>query len=104
MEVVWSKPALRSLSQVLDYTIENFGSRQVSIISEKINQTITRLQFFPLSSAVIETNYQRELRVAVVVKTLKILYEVSSEKIIIHFLWNSNMNIDTVLDKIQTID
>lgn len=100
MEVVWSKPALRSLSQVLDYTIENFGSRQVSIISEKINQTITRLQFFPLSSAVIETNYQRELRVAVVVKTLKILYEVSSEKIIIHFLWNSNMNIDTVLDKI----
>lgn len=102
MVAVWSKPALESLSEVLDYTYETFGKKQVPIISDKIAQTVGRLQMFPLSSAVIPRIEGRNLRMAVVVSTLKILYEVKRDTILIHFIWNSNMDIDSVLDRIST--
>ena len=51
MDAVWSKPALESLSEVLDYTYETFGKKQVPIILDKIAKTVGRLQISSIKFA-----------------------------------------------------
>ena len=47
LQVKWTLVALQSLSDVLEYTYEQFGERQLRKINKRINSSVLRIMFFP---------------------------------------------------------
>ena len=104
LQVKWTLVALQSLSDVLEYTYEQFGERQLRKINKRINSSVLRIMFFP-NIGKLEP-YVSELigvdfRSVVVVKKIKLYYTQSKEILFVEFIKNTNMDDDTMLKKLQ---
>ena len=78
MEILWSKAATYSLQEVLDYTFENYGSKQVEIIKNNILTAIERIATFPYSAPKLTqfSHRKTEYRCVVISRELKIIFSI----------------------------
>lgn len=95
MTITWLQPALDSLSDVVDYSIEYFGTRQATNIVDNIYATVENLNVFPLMGAVIpeisnETTIYRRLNIN---KQLSVIYRVQDDTIYIMFVWDNRRSL-----------
>lgn len=98
MEIVWSEPAYDSLTDVLDYTIEAFGLRQMVIMEDTIIDSIEQLSLYPKSCPVIAeiSNEEKEYRKLVVTKEVSVIYRVEDASVIIMFVWDVRRSLHNI--------
>ena len=104
LQVRWTLVALQSLSDVLDYTFEQFGERQLRKLTKRINSSVLRISFFPKMGR--PEPYVSELtggdfRSVVVLKKIKLYYTLNKEILFVEFIKNTNMDDNTMLKKLQ---
>lgn len=103
-QIQWTHIALLSLSEVFDYTYNEFGKRQLNKLTEQI-QTATRcLSIFPMSGKREEELAEAtgiEYRSIIVISEIKLLYTISDSTVYIEFVKNTRMDDATMLDKLK---
>ena len=102
MRVLWSESAKTSLADVLDYTLEHFGPRQVTVLTRQIKSTIAKIETFPESSPIeyLLKDAPFQYRSALVIKQIKIVYRLEGDAIYITFVWNVLQSPKNVLSKL----
>ena len=104
LQVKWTLVALQSLSEVLEYTFEQFGERQLRKLTKRINSTVLRILFFPKigkPEPYVSDLIGVEFRSLVVLKKIKLYYTLSNEIVFVEFIKNTNMDEDTMIKKLQ---
>lgn len=103
LQVKWTLVALQSLSEVLDYTFEQFGEKQLRKLTKRINSTVYRISLFPKSGKP-ETDVSDCIGVAfrsvVVLKKIKLYYTFGNGILFIEFVKNTNMDDNTMINKL----
>jgi plasmid stabilization system protein ParE len=107
LQLQWTPIALQSLSEVLSYTYEEFGERQLRKLISQIHTVARRLATFPLLGKREEELTEAtgiEYRSAIVISEIKLLYTISEDSLFIEFVKNVRMDDATMLAKLsQTI-
>lgn len=98
MTITWLQPALDSLSDVVDYSIEYFGTRQATNIVDNIYAAVEKLYMFPLIGPVIpeisnEATIYRRLKIN---KLLSVIYRVHDDTIYIIFVWDNRRSLHNI--------
>lgn len=98
MTITWLQPALDSLSDVVDYSIEYFGTRQATNIVDDIYAAVEKLNVFPLMCPVIpeisnEATIYRRLKIN---KLLSVIYRVQDDTIYIMFVWDNRRSLHNI--------
>lgn len=104
LQVKWTLAALQSLSDVLDYTFEQFGERQLRKLTKRINSSVLRISFFPKTGKpepYVSELVGADFRSVVVIKKIKLYYTVNREIMFVEFIKNTNMDDSTMLKKLQ---
>lgn len=104
LQVRWTLVALQSLSDVLDYTFEQFGDRQLRKLTKRINSSVLRILFFPKMGKpepYVSELTGVEFRSVVVVKKIKLYYTQSKEILFVEFIKNTNMDDSTMIRILQ---
>lgn len=98
MTVTWLQPALDSFSDVVDYSIEYFGTRKASNTVDAIYAAVEKLELFPLIGSVIPeiSNDKRKYRKISVSKQLSIVYRVEAETVFVMFVWDSRRSLHNI--------
>ena len=104
LPILWTPIALLSLSEVFEYTYEEFGELQLRKLTSQIYSVTRRIATFPhLGKSETELfeatgiNY----RSIVVISKIKLLYTISDDTLFIEYVKNSNMDDATMLEKIM---
>ena len=81
LETRWSEPALLSLAEVLQYTLEEHGERQYKKLRKQVMDAVRRIAVMPFAASVepYSGSVGVELRGYLVIPKIKIIYYVSSE-------------------------
>lgn len=102
LRIRWTPIALLSLSEVFEYTIEEFGERQLRSLKTQISSTARRIASFP-GLGKYEADLARttgiDYRSIPVISEIKLLYTVSEDTIFVEFVKNARMNDATMLEK-----
>ena len=101
LQVRWTLVALQSLSDVLDYTFEQFGERQLKKLTKRINSSVLRILFFPKigkPEPIVSDLTGVDFRSVVVLKKIKLYYTLNKEILFVEFIKNTNMNDSTMID------
>ena len=104
LQVRWTLVALQSLSDVLDYTFEQFGERQLRKLTKRINSSVIRILFFPKlgkPEPYVSDLIGVDFRSVVVVKKIKLYYTQSNEILFVEFIKNTNMDDSTMINKLK---
>lgn len=104
LQVRWTLAASQSLSEVLEYTIENFGERQLRKLTNRINSTISRVELFPYlgkSETVLSELLGLNYRSAVVIKEIKIYYSIMKDVVYIEYVKNVRLDDNTMLNRLR---
>ena len=104
LQVKWTLVALQSLSEVLDYTFEQFGERQLRKLTKRINSSVIRILFFPKlgkPEPYVSDLIGVDFRSVVVVKKIKLYYTQSNEILFVEFIKNTNMDDSTMINKLK---
>lgn len=98
MKVRWSQHAFESLTDVLDYSLENFGHIQQLAMEDIIVSSTDKLVSFPFMCPVISeiSNEQREYRKLVVTKEISLIYWCDEEYVNISFVWDTRRSLHHV--------
>lgn len=90
MKIKWSQHAYESLTDVLDYSYENFGFLQQLTMEEIIMSSIDKLVDFPNMCPVIPeiSNNVREYRKLVVTREISVIYWYDEEFVNVSFIWD----------------
>lgn len=90
MKLKWSQHAYESLTDVLDYSYENFGYLQQLTMEEIIMSSIDKLVDFPNMCPVIPeiSNNVREYRKLVVTREISVIYWYDEDFVNISFIWD----------------
>lgn len=90
MKLKWSQHAYESLTDVLDYSYENFGYLQQLTMEEIIMSSIDKLVDFPNMCPVIPeiSNNVREYRKLVVTREISVIYWYDEEFVNVSFIWD----------------
>ncbi|MBQ0143322.1 MAG: type II toxin-antitoxin system RelE/ParE family toxin [Prevotellaceae bacterium] len=90
MKLKWSQHAYESLTDVLDYSYENFGYLQQLTMEEIIMSSIDKLVDFPNMCPVIPeiSNNVREYRKLVVTREISVIYWYDEEFVYVSFIWD----------------
>ena len=106
LQILWTPIALQSLSEVLEYTYEEFGERQLHKLSSLIHSATCRLAIFPQSGKNEEAlakatgiNYRSSL----VIPEIKLLYTISDDTVFVEFVKNARMDDASMLAKLNKI-
>lgn len=100
----WTHTALLSLSNVFEYTFQEFGEKQLNILVGKINSTIDKLTIFPKlgqRNDYLSEIIGIEIRSIKVIKEIKILYVIRNETIIIEYVKNTRQDDNKVLEMMK---
>ena len=100
LRIKWTPVALQSLSEVLDYTFEEFGERQLQKLTKLIYSTTYRLAAFPLSGKFepeITDSTGIEYRSMAVISEIKILYTTDDDTLYVEFVKNVRLDDATML-------
>ena len=104
LQVKWTLVALQSLSEVLDYTFEQFGERQLRKLTKRINSSVIRILFFPKlgkPEPYVSDLIGVDFRSVVVVKKIKLYYTQSNEILFVEYIKNTNMDDSTMINKLK---
>lgn len=100
----WTPIALQSLSEVLDYTFEEFGERQLHKLTSQISDAALRIATFPRSGkyeADLSVDTGIEYRSMLVISEIKLLYTISDDTVFIEYVKNTRQDDATILAKLN---
>ena len=104
LHIQWTPIALLSLSEVFEYTYEEFGERQLHTLKTQISSTARRIATFPglgkQEVGLVEAT-GIEYRSMLVISEIKLLYTVSEDTLFIEFVKNARMDDSTMLEKLN---
>ena len=102
LETRWSEPALLSLAEVLQYTLEEHGERQYKKLRKQIMDAVNHINQFPLTAAVEPYSEQVgvELRGYLVIPRIKIIYSVVDNILYIEYIKNTWLSEQTMLERL----
>lgn len=96
--------ALQSLSEVFEYTFEEFGERQMRRLFNQIISAVRRIAVFP-ASGILEPKCSEamgvEYRSILVISQIKILYTVNGNTIFVEYVRNARLADETVLERLR---
>ena len=101
LETRWSRPALLSLAEVLDYTLEEFGELQYSKLRKQIMDAVSKLSVSPFIAAIepYSDKVGVELRGYKLVPRIKIIYSVVDDTLYIEYIKNTWLSEETMLKR-----
>ena len=88
LEIRWSEPALLSLAEVLEYTLEEHGERQYDKLRKQVMDAVRKISASPYL-APIEPYSDKvgvELRGYIVISRIKIIYSIVDNIIYIEYM------------------
>ena len=99
LETRWSEPALLSLAEVLQYTLEEHGEGQYNKMRRQVMDAVRKIAQSPLSAAVdpISEKVGFELRSYKVIPRIKIIYSVVDDVVYIEYIKNTWLSEETIL-------
>ena len=104
LRILWTPVALLSLSEVFEYTFEEFGERQLRRLKTKISSTARRIASFPglgKHEADLARTTGIDYRSISVISKIKLLYTVSDGTLFIELVKNAQMDDATMLEKLS---
>ena len=101
LETRWSKPALLSLAEVLQYTLEEHGEAQYNKMRRQVMDAVRRIGKSPLSAAVdpVSEKVGFELRGYKVIPRIKIFYSIVDNVVYIEYIKNTWLSEETMLKR-----
>lgn len=107
LNIEWTAVALQSLSEVFDYTYEEFGERQVRKLISQIYKTTRRIAAFPGIGKIDDLcteEFGVEYHSIVVISEISLLYTVLGDTIFIEYVRNARQDDETVWEKLSVSD
>ena len=101
LETRWSEPALLSLAEVLEHTLEEHGELQYAKMRKQIMDAVRKISASPYS-APIEPCSEKvgvELRGYLVISKIKIMYSVVDNTLYIEYIKNTWLSEQTMLER-----
>ena len=101
LETRWSEPALLSLAEVLQYTLEEHGEGQYNKMRRQMMDAVRNIAQSLLSAAVepISEKVGFELRGYKVIPRIKIIYSIVDDVIYIEYIKNTWLSEETMLKR-----
>ena len=93
-KIFWSEEAIKNLDSILDYLIDKWSDREVSNFKKKLSKQIELIITNPFMFPVSE--YQPNLRKAVLSRQTTMFYEVKGHDIKLAYLFVNKMNINKI--------
>ena len=104
LRIEWTPVALQSLSDVFEYTFEEFGERQVRRLTSQIYKVTNRISQFPLTGTLDEActdEFGVEYRRVVVISEISLIYTVVDDTLFIEYVRNARLDDSTVWDRLS---
>lgn len=101
LETRWSEPALLSLAEVLQYTLEEHGEGQYNKMRRQVMDAVRKIAQSPFSAAVepISEKVGFELRGYKVIPRIKIIYSILDDVVYIEYVKNTWLSEKTMLQR-----
>ncbi len=101
LETRWSAPALQSLAEVLQYTLEEHGDGQYNKLRRQVMDAVRRIAQSPFSAVVepISEKVGFELRGYKVIPRIKIIYSIIDNTVYIEYIKNTWLSEKTMLER-----
>ena len=101
LETRWSEPALLSLAEVLEYTLEEHGESQYTKIRKQVMDAVHKIAQTPYSAAVdpVSEKVGFEIRGYKVISKIKIMYSVVDNVVYIEYIKNTWLSEETMLKR-----
>jgi plasmid stabilization system protein ParE len=101
LETRWSAPALQSLAEVLQYTLEEHGEGQYNKLRRQVMDAVRRIAQSPFSAVVepISEKVGFELRGYKVIPRIKIIYSIIDNTVYIEYIKNTWLSEKTMLER-----
>ena len=101
LETRWSEPALLSLAEVLQYTLEEHGEVQYNKIRRQVMDAVRDIAQSPFSAAIepVSEKVGFELRGYKVIPRIKIIYSIVDNIIYIEYIKNTWLSEETMLKR-----
>lgn len=101
LETRWSAPALQSLAEVLQYTLEEHGEGQYNKLRRQVMDAVRRIAQSPFSAVVepISEKIGFELRGYKVIPRIKIIYSIIDNTVYIEYIKNTWLSEKTMLER-----
>ncbi len=101
LETRWSEPALLSLAEVLEYTLEEHGERQNDKMRKQVSDAVRSIAQSPYAAAIdpISEKVGFELRGYKVIPRIKIFYSIVDDIIYIEYVKNTWLSEETMLKR-----
>ena len=101
LETRWSGPALLSLAEVLEYTLEEHGERQYEKMRRQVMDAVRKIACSPYTAAVepVSEKVGFELRGYKVIPRIKVIYSIVDDVVYIEYIKNTWLSEETMLDR-----
>ena len=101
LETRWSAPALQSLAEVLQYTLDEHGEGQYNKLRRQVMDAVRRIAQSPFSAVVepISEKVGFELRGYKVIPRIKIIYSIIDNTVYIEYIKNTRLSEKTMLER-----
>ena len=101
LETRWSAPALQSLAEGLQYTLDEHGEGQYNKLRRQVMDAVRRIAQSPFSAVVepISEKVGFELRGYKVIPRIKIIYSIIDNTVYIEYIKNTWLSEKTMLER-----
>ena len=101
LETRWSAPALLSLAEVLQYTLEEHGDRQYDKLRRQVMKAVSKIGVSPFSAAIdpISEKVGFELRGYKLIPRIKIFYSIVDDVVYIEYIKNTWLSDETMIQR-----
>ena len=103
LPIKWTPLALQSLSDVLEYTYDMFGQKQLVRLRGQISEATRLLSIFPLAGKE-EVELSKHLNISyrsiVVIKEIKLIYTNAPDAVFIEYVMNTKQSETTIASKL----
>ena len=101
LETRWSAPALQSLAEVLQYTLDEHGEGQYNKLRRQVMDAVRRIAQSTFSAVVepISEKVGFELRGYKVIPRIKIIYSIIDNTVYIEYIKNTWLSEKTMLER-----
>ena len=99
LETRWSEPALLSLAEVLEYTLEEHGELQYKKLRKQVMDAVRKISITPYLASIepISEKVGEELRGYLVIPKIKIIYTIVDDIVYIEYIKNTWLSEETML-------
>ena len=104
LHIAWTPVALQSLSDVFEYTFDEFGERQVHRLTSQIYKVVRRIAAYPNLGTLDEEcteEFGVEYRSVKVISEISVMYTVVGDTLFIEYVRNARLDDATVWEKLS---